>query len=447
MRWLLTILFCSPLLAANHYVRAGATGTGSGNDWTNAYTDFTGSCAVGSLVRGDTYYVAGGTYAGRTFNRATSGTTRIILQGATIANHGTDTGWQDSYAVCNGTTQAYWNNDITFSTEYWDFNGACGPATPLSTGGGNPSNYGFSVESQASCAATPRVVISMEAINNRLYYVSIRNNCTPGTANCQFGVRFFNVTSSDSGMVFSHTYAENNHTDFQGTNLSGVNNVLWEYHYSKGASTNPSCHGEVWALSGTGSTIRWSYTEQCQGTACIASNGGNMDNTEVYGNVLNGIGQSSGGNAAIAGAGSTDLVGWKIYNNTLYHVLNGFSFGWIYTNANGSGNVAKNNIVEQICGIDNDAQVDNDYNYYLNCSGASPSEPNKQTSSSEPWVDRPNGNWHLAADTNAWTPLGAPYNVDMDGVTRTSSRGAFQFVVSGVARTITGKVTITGKSQ
>ena len=38
--------------AANHYVRPGAAGNGSGNDWTNAYTALPGS----TLARGDTYF-------------------------------------------------------------------------------------------------------------------------------------------------------------------------------------------------------------------------------------------------------------------------------------------------------------------------------------------------------------------------------------------------------
>jgi hypothetical protein len=52
------VLIALPTMAsaANHYVRAGASGNGSGADWTNAYTDL-----PGSLTRGDTYYVAAGT--------------------------------------------------------------------------------------------------------------------------------------------------------------------------------------------------------------------------------------------------------------------------------------------------------------------------------------------------------------------------------------------------
>ena len=68
--------------AANHYVRAGATGSASGNDWTNAYT-----ALPSSLIRGDTYYIADGSYAGYIFNTAASGTTLITIKKTVITDH------------------------------------------------------------------------------------------------------------------------------------------------------------------------------------------------------------------------------------------------------------------------------------------------------------------------------------------------------------------------
>src|SRR5687768_17254029 len=59
----LCLFAASAALAADRYVRQGATGSGNGSDWTNAYTSL-----PASLVRGDTYYVADGTYAGYTFD-------------------------------------------------------------------------------------------------------------------------------------------------------------------------------------------------------------------------------------------------------------------------------------------------------------------------------------------------------------------------------------------
>lgn len=78
--------------AANHYVRPGAGGSNNGNDWTNAYT-----AIPGALTRGDTYYLADGTYGAYDFDDANSGTTRITIKKATVADHGVGTGWSDAY--------------------------------------------------------------------------------------------------------------------------------------------------------------------------------------------------------------------------------------------------------------------------------------------------------------------------------------------------------------
>ena len=88
------LLLVTPSLAhaANHYVRAAASGTASGNDWTNAYTDL-----PAALTRGDTYYVAAGTYGIHTFGDTASGTTVITIKSPTVTDHGTGTGWSDSF--------------------------------------------------------------------------------------------------------------------------------------------------------------------------------------------------------------------------------------------------------------------------------------------------------------------------------------------------------------
>src|SRR6478672_8702003 len=74
---------------ATHYVRQGASGTGTGDDWTNAYPNL-----PGTLTRGDTYYVADGSYGNPVFDDPESGTLVITIKKATITDHGTDTGWQ-----------------------------------------------------------------------------------------------------------------------------------------------------------------------------------------------------------------------------------------------------------------------------------------------------------------------------------------------------------------
>src|SRR4051812_40389423 len=143
---ILTLFVVCPhiLLAANHFIRAGAAGTGSGADWANAYPHFSGACAPGFPVRGDTYYVAGETYTAPKFSVPESGTAVIIIKGATAADHGTSTGWLATYGV--DVSQATFkfssygsypgNAAIYISSSYWVFDGNTGTD-------GVPSSYGF----------------------------------------------------------------------------------------------------------------------------------------------------------------------------------------------------------------------------------------------------------------------------------------------------------------
>ena len=64
--FLVVVASSSQVIAANHYIRDG--GNGNGTDWNNAWDDL-----PSSLTRGDTYYVADGTYGAYQFNDAASG--------------------------------------------------------------------------------------------------------------------------------------------------------------------------------------------------------------------------------------------------------------------------------------------------------------------------------------------------------------------------------------
>jgi hypothetical protein len=78
---------------ADKYVRKGASGTGSGADWTNAYTDF-GSVSLSGMTSGNTLWIAAGSYTGGLPNITVAG---LIIKRATIAAHGTSTGWSNGY--------------------------------------------------------------------------------------------------------------------------------------------------------------------------------------------------------------------------------------------------------------------------------------------------------------------------------------------------------------
>ena len=81
-------------VSANHYVASGSTG-GDGSDRSHALSDL-----PATLVRGDTYYVAAGLKRSKTLGTAQSGTTQITIRGATVADHGTNTGGAEPIRVC-----------------------------------------------------------------------------------------------------------------------------------------------------------------------------------------------------------------------------------------------------------------------------------------------------------------------------------------------------------
>src|SRR3989338_570017 len=138
----LSIFIPSISLAANQYVRAGATGTGSGSDWINAYTSL-----PATLIRGDTYYIADGNYATYTVDDAVSGTSVITIKKATTTDHGTETGWDSSY----GDGQAAFTSPFNIITSYVVFDGNVGS-------GSNSNSYGFSIATPANCYQVNRML-------------------------------------------------------------------------------------------------------------------------------------------------------------------------------------------------------------------------------------------------------------------------------------------------
>ena len=113
-------------------VRAGATGSGNGSDWNNAYPSL-----PGNLQRGATYYIADGSYGTYTFNDPTSGSTPITIKKATLSDHGPAAGWQSGF----GDGQAVFNSTLNFTTRYWVFDGSVRNESDWFDGG----SYGFKV--------------------------------------------------------------------------------------------------------------------------------------------------------------------------------------------------------------------------------------------------------------------------------------------------------------
>ncbi len=79
-----------------HHIRAGASG--SGVDWDDALP-----VLPETLERGHTYFIAAGTYPGYSFDDPESDTAVIRVLRASADDHGSDAGWDASYAAGEAT--------------------------------------------------------------------------------------------------------------------------------------------------------------------------------------------------------------------------------------------------------------------------------------------------------------------------------------------------------
>lgn len=99
--WLVTIIgvnlvFIGSCGAASFYVRSGAASSNNGLDWNNAWNK-TSSINFSVLNPGDTVYIGAGTYGSLSVSRSGSAGKPISFKRATASEHGTSTGWSDSY--------------------------------------------------------------------------------------------------------------------------------------------------------------------------------------------------------------------------------------------------------------------------------------------------------------------------------------------------------------
>lgn len=414
MRWLaLVLLWALPCAAANKFVRDGATGDGSGSDWTNACDDFTygsGSCDENNLTRGDTYYVADGTYSSAQFDTATSGTSTITIKKCSTTDGVSSgiSGYSSTY--CDG--QAVFG-DITVgvttggsASNYWIFDGAYRNESDWSAG----SAYGFKFGSVWSGGSG----ITCSA-NVTVQYAEI----TPGdTSSRPVFLRF----GSCNNWTFSRNYIH----DGGEVNFAGVENLTWEYNYQWQTYGKECIRGQVTASD---LVIRHNTFHDCcrddfaPGEGCTAEVGvfANVGDTpdfegfRAYGNIVwKALDQHKSDASIFAQAGDC-----LIYNNTVYDdAASGVSD---LECTGGGSSESRNNVVYLPNGMTAGFT-------------ATTSNNNSTYTSSPPFVNVTTGDFHLTGAV-AGASLAAAYNLDRDGVTRgadgTWDRGAYEYDEGG----------------
>lgn len=415
---LTNLLLVSLASAATLYVRPGATGANDGSDWNNAY-----SSLPSTLVRGNTYYLADGTYGGRNFSTAASGGVPITIRKATVTDHGTSSGWQAAY----GDGQAVFNSGLSFSSSDWVFDGA--------TGGGaankwNGTPFGFKL----AITSGPMVQVGNSGTRN----VTLKHLEFAGGGPSAGGANDGVVIRGASNVTVSHfLMREIGKSPFW---IGAINTVV-EHGWVQSYYSSAEAHAEVASIWDIGNgafgdaTFRHNLFTHIVGTGGLIWDNSSNTNAKlyVYGNVFykpdgaswdraNGlIGGWTGGNGE-------EFRNAIVYNNTFVNVdqQSLSTFPNVY-----SGNVAYNNVFYNSQSPDFSRFGTHNYNHFIN-SGGTHSEPNGTSAASgDPFVSITGRDFRLKAGTPAGIQLQAPFNVDplakARGSDGTFDRGAYEF--------------------
>jgi hypothetical protein len=403
------VLVSSQSLATTYYVRAGATGNGTGADWSNAYPQL-----PNVLGRGHTYYVADGTYPGYTFDDPVNGTLSITIKKATTEDHGSDLGWSSAY----GDGQAVFSGTLTFLSSYWVLDGQTKGVDWF-----DGSKYGFAVRNgsnnQIQVRGAPRSNITIQ-------YVYLQGPTAPAAAYA-IDTDLYDSTETlfHSKLALRHIFVSGSNNPFMIRSSKGT---LIEYCASSGATGSSAYHGEIVNLYYTAESaiVRFNHFKDAYlsggGTALIAIQytGGH----QIYGNIFENFTVGDAAVGFIGGNGSNILLA----NNTFVKSTNG---GGGFQASAGTNNIVRNNLW---VGVANptispggaSVVADNAFSTPTGAGG------NVQVNvSTNVFSDYASGDYTLAKATASGVAMPAPHDVDFAGASRGVDgiwdRGAYEY--------------------
>ncbi len=448
--------------AGNCYIRAGATGTGSGANWTNAYTGFgttAGKINPAGMARGVTYWIATGNYGSVTFSTPDSSTSTITIQAPTAANHGPAADWNSAYAG-----QALFGPS-TMSTDYWTFNGQ-------TRGADWKSGYLLKFWNQSDLNGSD-IVFSNPVHDISFKYVEFMGT-NSGNMGSSAGGDNALTGANPSNLYVGYSFLHHTgNTQFQLNNCSSGcgNNHTYEYNYVyKNHTCCAASHDEAYSLTASNVIIRFNVFNDIVSTGIITNATAvnpPMSNWDIYGNLFFWDADCGSSSSCMLTDGIIAFLGenmsgtLNVYNNTIAHFRPTASnpyCGWGDVNpsifGHGPGGTVTinvyNNISYDTCPQGMPAGPNNpppsftgvlnwDYNsYYGGSSNSGDTSAHKQTIAGDPFVNSTAytiAGFQLAASAesamSAGISLASPYNIDMLGVTRGSNgkwdRGALQY--------------------
>jgi len=390
--------------AANLFVRQGATGSGNGSDWSNAFPQI-----PAALVRGNTYYVADGAYPSYEFDDPESGTTLIIIKKAIESDHGTDVGWDPSF----GDGQAVFTGCFHVRRGYFTLDGN----SPI-------GSYGFKL---LGCSSRYMVWVGVNVASKlpRITIKGLEIDC-----NRTLNARGMNVNGVlDSLFANIDIYhCDNDHITFGGANQDTV----WEYlnlHDHTPVMGSPA-HPDAFELCcGPQDNITIRYSRISHPGQQIWFNGQpptQYGTFYIYGNTFDCAGRVS--RVSCKGVVNDDRIKiplgpMYIYNNSfvnMYRALN------LYAGVTGE---VRNNIFHNSKHPPLFGAATHTYNYYSG--GTLKGGEAHAQSGRDPFVNSAHGDYRLASGTAAGVNLPAPFDKDPLNSVRGSDgiwdRGAFEF--------------------
>lgn len=412
-------LMAFPLLAANHYIVSGGTGTKDGSDFNNAFS----SIPASAMVRGDVYFVAAGTYSSNgvvNFATAASGSTYCFIRAVNASNSavaGYSSGYIGTAHFTNTTSQG---SCTLLNMNYLDIDGITGTGTNLTYG----IHFGCNSTTDGPAAVQVDYNTPLSSNPRNVFYRHVEmNNAAWGNSN---GSRVWDAQAAGCTNIWiDHCYLHGGRVSVSmggATNCGVINSYLFDVGSDDGA-----LHCAMFTI--TDSLNYWISNNVCanmlgSANTCYVEPQGNPVNFYVIANIFKATSASESTDLGIVAMTSTDVAtGLYVVGNTCYGLHS--SLNGVYGGNFGSTVYVTNNIFQNMVGSPAT---------FANCTGTG----NNITNNSVSFADAANGNFHLSANTAAGTALGSPYNVDPDGVTRGSggqdySIGAYQFVAASAA--------------
>ncbi len=407
-----------------HFVRPGATGANTGNNWTDAWTHF-----PDVLVRGDTYFLAAGTYLPYDFSTPAIGTNMITIKKATQNDHGTEVGWSPAYGSGQAVIRSGASSGILwalkFSTSNWTLDGQSRES--FTNGHGfkviGPPNGGQGVNIGAGVS---NIIVQSTELQGHLSTAPLSGGPSGDNA-----IWFEDESNS---ITVSNCYVHDWGGCMIKTYTGSISNSVFAANWFVANRNSPKAHSEgVFAWGQRNNIWRHNVWVNIEGTGVIML--GNGGGNQIYGNLVywdNSYPKVGQEGKYIGNGVFTNWEAYRSTNNLFYHntivlpVDGGINFGINFLNTQSSG-FARNNLY--FCPTNRTVPslgVDSDYDVFYGVEHDS--QAHGYDAVGDPFVNTQNQNFRLKSHTQPGVNLGKPFDFDLDGKVRSVwDRGAFEY--------------------